>query len=92
MLATMILVLLITIASFCVTEQINQTEDEEKVGRQSQALTAALEGKGYHISAGMAWAYAPVKDLEALVKAAEQRMYASKHAYYQNLEYDRRFR
>ncbi len=66
--------------------------EEEQVDRQIQAMSGALEGQGYPVSVGAAWASAPVGDLEALVKAAEKRMYAAKGAYYQNPKNDRRAR
>ena len=67
-------------------------ETELQVTQQSQSLTSTLEQEGYHVSAGVAWFPAPVKNLEALVKSAEKRMYTIKDEYYRNLEHKRRAR
>lgn len=67
-------------------------EVEPKIIHHSRTMTIALEQKGYHISVGVAWISAPVKDLEALVKAAEKRMYKAKQKYYSNPDHDRRAR
>ena len=48
----------------------------------SRAMVAALNGRGYSVSAGTAWCPAPVSDLKALVQAAEKRMYDDKGEYY----------
>ncbi len=67
-------------------------EDQEEVLRRSQAITAALEKEGYHISVGIDWMPAPVEDLDLLIKAAEKRMYDAKRAYYREPEHTRRAR
>ncbi len=67
-------------------------EAEIKVNHYIQAMSAALEQEGYHISAGVAWSPAPIENPEALVKAAEKQMYAAKHEYYGNPAHDRRAR
>ena len=71
---------------FCVDE------DKDAVLRRSEAVAAALEEKGYHISAGVDWRPVPVDDMDELVKAAEKRMYEAKRAYYQIPGHDRRAR
>ena len=66
--------------------------DGETAAHHCRDLAAALEREGYHVSAGAAWASAPVTDMEGLIKAAEQRMYAAKQAYYRDPQHDRRAR
>lgn len=67
-------------------------EPQGVVTRHSQAIAAALEQKGYHVSIGVAWAPAPVENLDDLVKEAERRMYQVKSDYYQTHRSDRHAR
>ena len=43
-----------------------------------------LEAEGYSVSAGWAWARAPIENLKALIKAAEKKMYSEKREYYRD--------
>lgn len=56
--------------------------EAEHMVSHSRAMVAALNGRGYSVSAGTAWCPAPVSDLKALVQAAEKRMYDDKGEYY----------
>lgn len=67
-------------------------EPESETQRRLQAMTDTLKAKGYFVSAGCAWAHAPIRDLEALIKTAEKKMYSEKQEYYRTPSNDRRAR
>lgn len=62
---------------------------QQRVEELCRQLVQALEEENYHISAGVQWE-TDVQSVAALVKAAEQKMYAEKRAYYSRAENDRR--
>ena len=63
--------------------------EEQEVARRCRELELELEREGYAVSIGFRWE-ARVDSAEVLVKAAEQKMYAAKRAYYQQEAHDRR--
>lgn len=63
----------------------------QRVEELRRQLVQALEEENYHISAGVQWE-TDVESVAALVKAAEQKMYAEKWAYYSRTETDQRKR
>ncbi len=71
---------------------IDMTEDDV-LGRTTR-MEEALKEQNFHISAGIQWtaetASLNTDSLERLIKAAEQRMYLAKKAYYENKAHDRR--
>lgn len=67
-------------------------EEESGIARRCQAMMDALQRQGYHVSAGVAWAPAPIENPESLVRAAEKQMYAAKNEYYRDPQHDRRAR
>lgn len=67
-------------------------EPEDETGRRVRETADALRAKGCFVSAGFAWAAAPVDDVERVIKSAEERMYAEKRRYYQDPSNDRRER
>ena len=71
---------------------IDMTEDDV-LGRTTR-MEEALKEQNFHISAGIQWtaetASLNTDSLDRLIKAAEQRMYLAKKAYYENKAHDRR--
>ena len=65
--------------------------EEEEVLRQTEELQAALEAQRFPVSIGVQWEEPPFV-LDALIKAAEQKMYDANRAYYQDSRHDRRSR
>lgn len=63
--------------------------EEEDVTVRVREMEAALERQNFHISVGVQWAE-DVPSMDTLVKAAEQRMYLAKKAFYENETHDRR--
>ena len=65
--------------------------DEAAVKMLSRETESELKKEGFHVSVGVEWETA-VSSMDALVKAAEKKMYASKKAYYERKGNDRRQR
>lgn len=59
--------------------------DTEKTAEKVRKLTSEIEGKGYHMSVGFEKAEIPMESIEALIKAAEVKMYDEKRRYYENV-------
>lgn len=58
--------------------------EEAEVLRRCRDISRELEEMGYHISTGVEWSSdVGVDSMVAFIKAAEQRMYAAKKAYYE---------
>ena len=65
--------------------------DEASVKTLSREIESELKKDGFHVSVGVEWE-TDVSSMDALVKAAEKKMYASKRAYYEREGNDRRQR
>lgn len=57
----------------------------------AQEVEGALADEGYHVSIGVQW-QREVPSVSRLIRAAEEKMYAQKRAYYQDARHDRRQR
>ena len=68
-----------------------QDEAEEAVLRLSRELEEELKEDQIDVSVGIQWEQSP-PSLDAVVKAAEEKMYAAKRAYYEQAVHDRRGR
>ena len=55
----------------------------EELHRRADRISRQVEGAGYRISIGEAWLDGKTSGADALVKAAEKRMYQAKRLYYQ---------
>ena len=66
-------------------------QEKDTVERMGRKLESALAGEHIYVSLGIQWA-AQIDSMAHLVKAAEQKMYAAKRAYYENEKNDRRRR
>ncbi len=64
---------------------------EAEVLRMAQEVEGALADEGYHVSIGVQW-QREVPSVSRLIRAAEEKMYAQKRAYYQDARHDRRQR
>lgn len=67
-------------------------EPETETRENLREMADALREQGYFVSAGCAWAYVPINDIDALIKSAEKKMYAAKREYYRNPANNRRAR
>lgn len=65
--------------------------DEALVETLSREIESELKKDDFHVSVGVEWE-TDVSSMDALVKAAEKKMYASKRAYYEKEGNDRRQR
>ena len=63
---------------------------EDEVFRAVDQMEQALKAKGYSVAFGIADTAADAVDAEALLRLAEQRMYAAKETHYQELEHDQK--
>ena len=59
-------------------------EPEAETKKRLQEMAEVLEAEGYSVSAGWAWARAPIENLKALIEAAEKKMYSEKREYYRD--------